>query len=51
MKGSICKHWMVNPLPTLIPAIEAGFVNSIFCVGGEVGMNMYEPVRISCISI
>nr|WP_252581068.1 malonate decarboxylase subunit alpha [Legionella lytica] len=42
---------MVNPLPTLIPAIEAGFVNSIFCVGGEVGMNMYEPVRISCISI
>lgn len=41
LKGSICKHWMVNPLPTLIPAIESGFVESIFCVGGEVGMNEY----------
>lgn len=41
LKGQICKHWMVNPLPTLIPAIEAGFVESIFCVGGEVGMNEY----------
>ncbi len=41
LKGKICKHWMVNPLPTLIPAIEAGFVESIFCVGGELGMNEY----------
>ena len=41
LKGKICKHWMVNPLPTLIPAIEAGFVESIFAVGGEVGMNEY----------
>jgi len=41
LKGKIAKHWMVNPLPTLIPAIEAGFVESIFCVGGEVGMNDY----------
>ncbi|PJD93984.1 MAG: malonate decarboxylase subunit alpha [Legionella sp.] len=41
LKGKICKHWMVNPLPTLIPAIEAGFVESVFCVGGEVGMNEY----------
>lgn len=41
LKGKICKHWMVNPLPTLIPAIEAGFVASIFSVGGEVGMNEY----------
>ncbi|MDR3501206.1 MAG: malonate decarboxylase subunit alpha [Legionella sp.] len=45
LKGSICKHWMVNPLPTLIPAIEAGFVDSIFCVGGEVGMNEYVRAR------
>ena len=36
---------MVNPLPTLIPAIEAGFVESIFCVGGEVGMNDYVRAR------
>ncbi|MFJ1268071.1 malonate decarboxylase subunit alpha [Legionella lytica] len=45
LKGTICKHWMVNPLPTLIPAIEAGFVESIFCVGGEVGMNEYVRAR------
>lgn len=45
LKGKICKHWMVNPLPTLIPAIEAGFVESIFCVGGEVGMNEYARAK------
>ncbi|WP_133128827.1 malonate decarboxylase subunit alpha [Legionella nagasakiensis] len=45
LKGKICKHWMVNPLPTLIPAIEAGFVESIFCVGGEVGMNDFVQAR------
>jgi malonate decarboxylase alpha subunit len=45
LKGKICNHWMVNPLPTLIPAIEAGFVESIFCVGGEVGMNEYVRAR------
>ncbi len=41
LKGKICQHWMVNPLPTLIPAIECGFVKSIFSVGGEVGMNEF----------
>lgn len=41
LKGKICKHWVVNPLPTLIPAIEAGFVESIFSFGGEVGMDEY----------
>lgn len=45
LKGKICKHWMVNPLPTLIPAIEAGFVESIFCVGGEVGMNNFVRAK------
>lgn len=45
LKGKICKHWMVNPLPTLIPAIEAGFVESVFCVGGEVGMNDYVRAK------
>lgn len=45
LKGKICKHWMVNPLPTLIPAIEAGFVESIFCVGGEVGMNEFVRAK------
>ncbi|MBI2786367.1 MAG: malonate decarboxylase subunit alpha, partial [Legionella longbeachae] len=30
LKGKICQHWIVNPLPTLIPAIEAGFVKTIY---------------------
>lgn len=45
LKDKICAHWMVNPLPTLIPAIECGFVKSIHSVGGEVGMNRYITER------
>lgn len=45
LKGKVCKHWVVNPLPTLIPAIEAGFVESVYCFGGELGMNDYVKAR------
>ncbi len=45
LKGKICKYWMVNPLPTLIPAIESGWVESVFAVGGEVGMERYTAAR------
>lgn len=45
LKGKICQHWVVNPLPTLIPAIEAGFVKTIYPFGGEVGMNEYAAAR------
>lgn len=45
LKDKICQHWAVNPLPTLIPAIEAGFVKSICSFGGEVGMNNYAAAR------
>ena len=45
LKGTICQHWVVNPLPTLIPAIEEGFVKSIHAFGGEVGMNAYAAAR------
>jgi len=45
LKGKICKYWMVNPLPTMIPAIEAGWVESVFAVGGEVGMERYTAAR------
>ncbi len=45
LKGKICQHWVVNPLPTLIPAIEAGFVKTIYPFGGEVGMNDYAAAR------
>jgi len=45
LKGKICKYWMVNPLPTMIPAIESGWVETVFSVGGEVGMERYTAAR------
>ena len=41
LKGKICTHWALNPHPTLIPAIEAGFVESVHSFGSEVGMEDY----------
>jgi malonate decarboxylase alpha subunit len=35
----------VNPCPTLIPAIESGFVESIHCAGSELGMEAYTAAR------
>lgn len=45
LKGKICKHWALNPHPTLIPAIESGWVDSVHCFGGEVGMENYVAAR------
>ncbi|QGQ45496.1 malonate decarboxylase subunit alpha [Metabacillus sediminilitoris] len=45
LKGKICKHWALNPHPTLIPAIESGWVDSVHCFGGEVGMEKYVAAR------
>lgn len=45
LKGKICTHWALNPHPTLIPAIEAGFVESVHCFGSEVGMERYVAAR------
>lgn len=45
LKGKICKYWALNPHPTLIPAIENGWVESIHCFGGEVGMEKYVAAR------
>lgn len=45
LKGKICKHWALNPHPTLIPAIENGWVESVHCFGGEVGMEKYIEAR------
>ncbi|UGB33055.1 malonate decarboxylase subunit alpha [Metabacillus sp. B2-18] len=45
LKGKICKHWALNPHPTLIPAIESGWVESVHCFGGEVGMEKYISSR------
>ena len=45
LKGKICSHWALNPHPALIPAIEAGFVESIHSFGSELGMEKYIAAR------
>jgi malonate decarboxylase alpha subunit len=45
LRGQICTHWALNPHPTLIPAIESGWVESVHCFGGEVGMERYVEAR------
>src|SRR5580693_4057498 len=45
LRGKICEHWVLNPHPTLIPAIESGWVKSIHCFGSEVGMDDYTRAR------
>src|ERR1700723_234148 len=45
LRGKICKHWTLNPHPTMIPAIESGWVKSIHCFGSEVGMDQYIAAR------
>jgi malonate decarboxylase alpha subunit len=45
LKGRIARHWVLNPHPTLIPAIESGWVSSIHSFGGESGMNRYAAAR------
>ncbi len=45
LKGQICTHWALNPHPTMIPAIEAGFVKKVHCFGGELGMERYVMAR------
>lgn len=45
LKGQICTHMVLNPHPTMIPAIEAGWVDTIHCFGGELGMEEYVKAR------
>ena len=45
LKGKIARHWALNPHPALIPAIEAGFVDSIYSFGSELGMEDYIRAR------
>lgn len=45
LRGKICRHWALNPHPTLIPAIESGWVESVHCFGSEVGMSNYIAAR------
>ncbi len=45
LKGKIASRFALNPHPTLIPAIESGFVEQIHCFGSEVGMDAYIEAR------
>lgn len=45
LKHRICRHWTLNPHPTLIPAIESDWVESVHCFGSEVGMEEYIRAR------
>jgi malonate decarboxylase alpha subunit len=45
LRGKICRNWVLNPHPTLIPAVESGWVESVACFGSEVGMADYVRAR------
>jgi malonate decarboxylase alpha subunit len=45
LKGKIATHWALNPHPTLISAIESGWVKQIHSFGSEVGMDAYMRAR------
>jgi malonate decarboxylase alpha subunit len=45
LKDKICTHFALNPHPTLIPAIESGWVKQIHSFGSEVGMDDYMTAR------
>ena len=44
LKGQIARHWVLNPHHA-DPAIESGWVESIYSFGGESGMNRYAAAR------
>jgi malonate decarboxylase alpha subunit len=45
LRGKVCRNWVLNPHPTLIPAIESGWVESVVAFGSEVGMADYTRAR------
>lgn len=45
LKGKVCTNFILNPHPTIIPAIETGWVQSIHSPGGEIGMEEYVKAR------
>ncbi|SFL59061.1 malonate decarboxylase subunit alpha [Rugamonas rubra] len=45
LQGKIGRHWALNPHPALIPAIESGFVESVYSFGSELGMEDYIRAR------
>ncbi|WP_030443519.1 malonate decarboxylase subunit alpha [Actinoplanes subtropicus] len=45
LRGKIARNFVLNPHPTLIPAIESGWVDTVTSFGGEVGMERYVAAR------
>lgn len=45
LKGQICRNWVSNPIPAMIPAIESGWVKSVVAFGSELGMEDYVAAR------
>lgn len=45
LRGKVATHFALNPHPTLIPAIESGWVEQVHCFGSEVGMDAYIQER------
>ncbi len=45
LRGKIGTNWALNPHPALIPAIESGFVESVYSFGSELGMEDYIRAR------
>ncbi|MCD8081992.1 MAG: malonate decarboxylase subunit alpha [Clostridiales bacterium] len=45
LKGKICRNWVSNPIPAMIPAIESGWVKSVVAFGSELGMEDYVAAR------
>lgn len=45
LRGKVATHFALNPHPTLIPAIESGWVEQVHSFGSEVGMDRYMSER------
>src|ERR1700739_3041335 len=45
LNGKVAQHFVRKPHPPLIPAIEAGFVDGVYCFGSELGMERYVAKR------
>ena len=51
LKGKIARNWALNPHPALIPAIESGFVETVYSFGSELGMEDYIRARPDVFSV
>ncbi|MGE5672813.1 MAG: malonate decarboxylase subunit alpha [Mycobacterium leprae] len=45
LRGQVCSHWVGVPRPSLIPAVESGFVARVLPLSTEPGMERYMAAR------